>query len=172
MLTLILSFQFQTYSPDIAITDMTFDPYDIESDEEGIELKNLFTKPTVFVKSKLEKRLKCIEKLKPAHKHIKLPKNLALFLRDCAIWLEKAVNNEEIDEKELLKEFKLSESGDIFRGKYKENKFSGICLSGNNELIEAHFADGIIERGKIRILYSNGGTLLTNTHFLFHIHTQ
>lgn len=71
---------------------------------------------------------------------------------------EKAISSPQIDQKDFIDDYKLTISGDIFRGKdFSEmpNGF-GVLLTNKNELIEAYFKFGYVESGKIRILYSNG----------------
>ena len=61
------------------------------------------------------------------------------------------------DEKQLFNGLKLTLSGDIFLGEsINENADGyGVLLTNRNELIEGRFKQGVIESGKMRVLYSN-----------------
>lgn len=74
-------------------------------------------------------------------------------------WLETALlETEELNEKEFTKDFKLTETGEIFKGESSKDipNGRGLCISSKNEMIEAKFKNGKIIRGSAKILYYNG----------------
>ena len=104
-------------------------------------------------------RLNGLKKIKPARENIELPTKFRSFLFDAIRWIETALESkEEINEADFFKEFKLSESGDIFKGESQKEVPSGrgICITSKNEMIEAKFRNGKILKGEAKILYNNG----------------
>ena len=128
-------------------------------DCQGTDMKNLFLSPVDIVKSKLEKRLKALECLSPINKHIKLSSNQSSFMRELKLWLEKAINTDFIIfDTEFINEFKLTESGDIYKGE-NNSKFAhgnGVCFTQQNNIVEGKFFNGVVEKWLAKILYSNG----------------
>ena len=102
---------------DVTIGKLT-KSYDFKpKDLNGIKMKNLFVKPLEIMKSKLERRLESLSSLNPANKYIKLSANQNSFIKDCKRWLEKAIHTDIIvADESFTKEFKLTESGDIYKG--------------------------------------------------------
>jgi len=66
-----------------------------------------------------------------------------------------AIKNKEIN---VFKTIKLTISGDLFLGEVENGQANGygIILTNINLLIEGNFRDGVIEEGKVRILYPDG----------------
>ena len=122
-------------------------------------MKNLFMNPIDIVKSRLEKRLKKLDRLSPLNKFIKLSSNQCSFMRELKRWLEKAINTDFIIFDEgFVNEYKLTESGDIYKGE-NNNGFAhgnGIWFTRQNNIVEGKFFNGVVDKGLAKILYSNG----------------
>ena len=128
-------------------------------ENKEITFNDLFWNSLDSMKSKLKVRLNGLKKIKPANESIELPTKFRTFLFDAIRWIESAIEaKEDINENEFFKEFKLSESGDIFKGESQKDIPSGrgICITSKNEMIEAKFKHGKIVKGEVKILYSNG----------------
>ena len=102
------------------------------AENKEISYTNLLSESINVLKSKLKARLEGLKKIKPAHSNIELPSKFRVFLFDVTRWIETALlSTEDISDQEFFKEFKLSESGDIFKGESQKNIANGrgICIT-------------------------------------------
>jgi hypothetical protein len=132
---------------------------DSELKVKDIKFKNLFDQSQEEIKMKLQTRLDGITNIKPSHININLPAKFSAFIAEVTIWLRNAINQgEAINKKEFLKEFKLTESGEIFQSEKEQSKLSGygMWITNKNDVIEAKFNDGKLMSGRTRILFANG----------------
>ena len=70
-----------------------------------------------------------------------MSRNMISFLRGLIRLFEKLLANDRIDEQELMEEFRLTTSGDVFRGNDEgpiPNGY-GVLLTNKNHLIEGFF---------------------------------
>ncbi|CAI2385971.1 unnamed protein product [Moneuplotes crassus] len=131
---------------------------DNNEDIVGIDLKGLFQKFPIVIISKFQKRLECIQDIKPAHKNIKIAADLKYFHIECQTWLKRAIASKGSLSDDFLQEIKFTEGGDMFKGEHngKLPDGLGLCISRKNQLIQAKFSLGVIQNGSCRILYPNG----------------
>ena len=124
----------------------------------GVDLKDLFDKFPIVIISKLQKRLEWIKEIKPANNKIKLYPKLKFFHIEWMTWLKRAIQSKGIYNDTFLQELKFTEGGDIFKGEHdgKMPNGVGLWISRKNQLIQAKFSLGVIQRGFCRILYPNG----------------
>ena len=84
---------------------------------QDVTFKNLFSYDSKEIKLKLAKKLAQIKEIGPAHPNIILPSKFVNFIFEVKQWLESGIRGiETLKEKEFFKYFKLTESGDIFKG--------------------------------------------------------
>ena len=144
---------------DVTIGKLT-KSYDFKAkDINGTKMENLFINSLDTLKSKLTKRLDALNVLVPGNKFIKLSGNQTSFLKECKRWLEKAISSDAIiSDDSFINEFKLTESGDIYRGESNKEypHGNGIWFTQQNNLVEGKYFNGSIEQGLAKILYSNG----------------
>ncbi|CAI2364639.1 unnamed protein product [Moneuplotes crassus] len=121
----------------------------------NVGLINLFKNPPDQIKDKLEKKLKVVNNLKSVNKAVKLSKRQERFLFECKEILKTAIKTSNFN---IFKGIKLTISGDLFLGEISEGEANGygIILTNRNSLIEGTFSNGIIEEGKVKILYPDG----------------
>lgn len=142
---------------DLEIKEMTKGNTNTE-DVVGIDLKDLFDKYPIVIISKFQKRLECIQELKPAHAKISIAQDMKFFHLECQTWLKRAISSRGKFSPEFLNEMKFTESGDMFKGEHngQEPNGLGLCLTRKNQLIQARYKSGVIQSGFCRILYPNG----------------
>lgn len=80
------------------------------------------------------------------------------FVKECVDWLAEGVNAKELNHAKYFSKFKITESGDIFKGETYGNisNGKGILLTKKNELIEGYFSYGFVQRGYTKIFFSTG----------------
>lgn len=102
---------------------------DSELKVKDIKFKDLFEQSQDEIKNKLQARLGGITNIKPSHMNINLPAKFSTFVAEVTIWLRNAINQgEAINKKEFLKEFSLTESGEIFQGEKGDSNLSGYGM--------------------------------------------
>lgn len=82
----------------------------------GLEKAN---RSVAVMKGKFEERLSALGEVKAVNSKIKLSSNQKTFLRECSRWLQKGMDNQRFfNDDNYIKEFKLTESNDIFKGEH------------------------------------------------------
>lgn len=133
-------------------------------------MKNLFQHPASMVKTKLKKRLAALKSLSSLNNNAQVSANQKTFMKECSNWLEKIITNYgklkqyltfsllDLKDKSLFNEFRLTESGDIFKGEGNTDYSNGYGISfmSNGDLVEGKFVNGSLCQGMARILYNNG----------------
>ncbi|CAI2381814.1 unnamed protein product [Moneuplotes crassus] len=139
---------------DIAIKNITkIDKKNVVIGDNG--LINLYQYSQEKIREKLEKKLQVVTNLNCANKAVKLSKGQQRFLFECKEILKTAIKTSNFN---IFKVIKLTISGDLFLGETAEGQAQGygVILTNKNSLIEGNFKDGIIEEGKVKILYPDG----------------
>ena len=107
------------------------------------------------------KRLRGINAISSAHEYIRFSVNINMVLREIKDHLEKWMKDQLFEDEDLQKEFKITQAGDIFKPISKSDTKTdiigqGVLITRNNEVIEANFIHGIIQNGKMWMVYNNG----------------
>ena len=84
-----------------------------------------------------------------------------MALKEIKEHIEKCMNGQTFEDDDILKLIKVSQNGDIFKPISKPDGKSeitgqGVLITNKNEIIEANFANGTIQSGKMSMVYSNG----------------
>ena len=142
---------------DNAIKDLTKGPLKVV-EEKDADFVNLYKHSPQVIKEKLERKLQIVDELKIANPAVKLSKGQVAFIRECKECLRNAIKTVSEDKKDLFKGVRLTLSGDLFLGENDGDNADGygVLLTNKNELIEGKFSKGVIQKGKIRVLYANG----------------
>ena len=121
--------------------------------------KYSFQKSNSLMQEKFEERLEDLRDLVPENKQIKLSTNQKSFILECGKWLQKAIENPGcFNDEAFIKQFKITESGDIYKGEHNGDAAQGhgICFNRQGDLIEGIYKGGILSRGMAKVLYNNG----------------